>query len=94
MKMLMLIVNDQRKEELEILLQKSGVLGYTEIPGARGAGITGPRMGSAAFPRTSAVLFTLVDEETLASVKSNIDAYCQDCGERLKMAVWSLEESL
>lgn len=93
MKMLMLIVNDGRKEELEVLLERSGVDGYTEIPGVRGAGLTGPRMGSAAFPKTSAVLLTLVDEETLANVKRNIDAYCQDCGERLKMAVWGLEES-
>ncbi|MCC6130378.1 MAG: hypothetical protein IT186_10655 [Acidobacteria bacterium] len=93
MKMLMLIVSDEKKEELEVLLGRAGVAGYTEIPGARGAGVTGPRMGSAAFPKTSAVLFTLVDDETLARVKESVRAYCQDCGERLKMAVWALEES-
>jgi hypothetical protein len=94
MKMLMLIVANERKEELEILLRQSGVPGYTEIPGATGVGLTGPKLGSAAFPKTSAVLFTMVDDETLARVKKTIHEYCEECGERLKMAVWSLEQSI
>ncbi len=31
MKLLMLIVDEARKEELEVFLNRAGVLGYTEI---------------------------------------------------------------
>ena len=60
MKLLMLIVDEEKKEELEVFLNRAGVLGYTEIPHAVGVGSTGPRLGSRAFPKTSAVIFTVI----------------------------------
>ena len=92
MKLLMLIVDEDKKEELEVFLNRAGVLGYTELPRAIGVGTTGPRLGSRAFPRTSAVIFTVLADETLKQVSEEIRRYCQDCGERLKMIVWGVEE--
>ena len=60
MKLLMLIVDETRKEELEVFLNRAGVLGYTEIQHAVGFGSTGLRLGSRAFPKTSAVIFTVI----------------------------------
>jgi hypothetical protein len=95
MKLLMLIVDDTKKEELEVLLgQSEGVLGFTELPNAVGSGRTGPRFGSRAFPRTSAVIFTVVTEEARDRLAEEIRAYCRDCGEHLKMVSWSVEEVL
>ena len=92
MKLLMLIVDEEKKEQLEVFLNRAGVLGYTELPRAIGVGTTGPRLGSRAFPRTSAVIFTVLAEEALTQVTEEIRGYCQDCGERLKMIVWGVEE--
>lgn len=94
MKLLMLIVDEDRKEELEVFLQRAGVAGYTELPGALGIGATGQRLGSRAFPKTSAVIFTVVEPAMVDSLVRQAREYCADCGERLKAFVWNVEQVL
>ena len=91
MKLLMLIVDEARKEALEVFLNRAGVLGYTEIPHALGVGSTGPRLGSGAFPKTSAVIFTVVEATAVDALVRDLKAHCEDCGEKLKAVVWSVE---
>jgi hypothetical protein len=93
-KMLMLVVDGEKKEQLEVLLSRAGVDGYTEIPGAFGMGRTGLKLGSGAFPKTSAVIFSIVPDGVIAELTATIRAYCADCGERLKMVAWEVEEVL
>ncbi len=92
MKMVMIICDEQKKEELEVFLERSGVVGYTEISHAAGMGTTGPRLGSSAFPRTSAVVFTVLDEASLARLERGVDEFCANCGEKLKMIAWEVEQ--
>ena len=92
MKLLMLIVDADHKEQLEAFLNRAGVVGYTEVPRTLGVGATGPRLGSRAFPKTSAIIFTVLSAEALDQLSADIKAYCSDCGERLKMIVWGVEE--
>ena len=94
MKLVMIIVDGERKEELEAFLNRAGVLGYTEIPRTLGIGTTGPRLGSRAFPKTSAIIFTVIAAEALNALVEDIKAYCDGCDERLKMIVWGVEEVL
>lgn len=91
-KLLMLIIDEDRKEQLEVFLAHSGVSGYTELPRALGVGTTGPRLGSGAYPKTSAVIFTIVDANSLEKLVADLRTYCQECGERLRMMVWGVEE--
>ncbi len=63
--MLMIVVDEAKKEELEVFLNHSGVEGYTELSHAAGMGSTGPRLGSRAFPKSSAVVFSMVRPEAL-----------------------------
>jgi hypothetical protein len=91
MKLLMLIVDEARKEELEVFLNRAGVLGYTEIPHALGVGSTGPRLGSGTFPKTSAVIFTVVEAAAVDALVSELRAYCEDCGEKVKAVAWGVE---
>jgi hypothetical protein len=91
-KLLMLVVEESRKEEMEVFLDRAGVLGYTEIPHALGVGATGPRLGSRAFPKTSAVIFTVLEEGALDRVVEGIRGYCGECGDRLKMLVWDAQD--
>ncbi|MGD1149087.1 MAG: hypothetical protein ABR961_14180 [Thermoanaerobaculaceae bacterium] len=91
-KLLMLVVEESKKEQVEVFLDRAGVLGYTEIPHALGVGATGPRLGSRAFPKTSAVIFTVLEEDALQRVVDGIRAYCGECGERLKMLAWDAQD--
>ncbi len=91
MKILMLIVDDSKKEELEVFLDRSGLEGYTEITHAAGTGSTEPRLGSSAFPKTSAVIFTIVDEDELDRLRAGVDRFCAECGEELRMVAWDAQ---
>lgn len=92
LKMLLVIVEESHKEELETILHRVGASGYTEIPHALGVGMTGPRMGSRAFPKTSAVILAALEEGVLERLREEIHAFCQDCGERVKLIAWNAEE--
>ncbi len=92
MKLLMIVVDEAKKEELAVVLEEAGVVGYTEISRAVGMGLTGPRLGSRAFPRTSAVVFTILPPAALDALRERIRAFCAHCGERLKMVAWDVEE--
>ncbi len=93
MKLLMLIVDEDKKEELEVVLSHAdGVLGYTELPNAIGTGASGQRFGSRAFPKTSAVIFTVIAADAQDRLVSDIRNYCAECGEKLKMFSWGVEE--
>ena len=94
MRMLMLIVDDEKKETLEAFLSRAGVTGFTEIPQTVGTGTTGPRLGSSAFPRTSAIIFTILENSRLEQLTRDLKSYCAECGERLKMFGWDVEEVL
>lgn len=91
MKMILIVIDEAKKEELEVFLNRSGVVGYTELDRARGSGATGPRLGSAAFPRTSAVFFTFLEDDALDRLRSGVEEFCDACGERLKMFAWGAE---
>ncbi len=92
MKMLMIIIDEAKKEELEVFLNRSGVQGYTEISHAAGMGSSGPRLGSRAFPRTSAVVFTVLDQGALERLVAGVDEFCAACGEKLRMVSWDVEQ--
>lgn len=91
MKMLMIVVDDAKKEELGVFLNRSGVHGYTELSHAAGMGESGPRLGSRAFPRTSAVVFSVLDEAALERLMAGVDQFCASCGEKLRMVAWDVE---
>ena len=86
----MVLVDEERKEELEVVLRRAGVAGYSEIPHVTGVGTTGPRLGSGPFPRTSAVIFTLVDDAAVAPLAATLRERCHDCGERFKLVTWGV----
>jgi nitrogen regulatory protein PII len=90
MKMLMVIIDNRKKEELEIVLQRHGVNGFTEIPEVHGFGSTGLKMGSAAFPESSAIIFAVIDDETCCRVVETIKEFCAQCAEHIKLLHWDV----
>jgi uncharacterized protein YaaQ len=91
MKLLMIIVDSECKEELEVLLARREI-GYTEIPNTHGVGATGVRMGSAAFPKTSSMFVTVLPDEGVSELRDQITSYCNAGERKMKMFVWTAEE--
>ena len=92
MKLLMIIVESHCREELEVLLQREGITGYTEIPGTHGVGASGVRMGSSAHPTTSSIFFTVVEPDQVGSLKEALTSYCDACERNMRMIQWAVEE--
>jgi hypothetical protein len=94
MQMLMIIVEASHKEKLEAALSQRHVLGYTEIPTVYGAGSSGLRLGSGAFPESSSIIFTVVEEGKVDELLSAIDTSCADCRSAIRMIVWKVERMI
>jgi hypothetical protein len=92
MKLLMIIVDSECREELEVLLHRNHVTGYSEIPNAHGVGQSGVRMGSRAHPKTSSIFFTVLEETQVEPLKKNICDYCEACEKNMRMIQWTAEE--
>jgi hypothetical protein len=92
MKLLMIIVESHCREELEVLLQRKGITGYTEIPGTHGIGASGVRMGSSAHPETSSIFFTVVEDDQAAGLKETISSFCNASDRKMRMIQWGVEE--
>lgn len=92
MKLLMIIVDSECREELEVLFKHHDVTGYSEIPNAHGVGQTGVRMGSGAHPKTSSIFFTVVEPVKVLPLKEALCSYCDACDRDMKMIQWGVEE--
>ncbi len=90
MKLLMALIDEACKEELEVILTRAGVTGFTEIPHAVGMGTSGPRLGSAAFPKMSAVVLTFVEDGDAARVAEAVRDQCPAKG-RVHLITWGVE---
>ena len=64
---------------------------HRNLPGCRQWSLTGPRLGSSAFPKTSAVVFTILDDEALQGLREGVDRFCATCGEELRMISWDVD---
>jgi hypothetical protein len=88
MEMLLIIVESSVREELEVFLTREGVRGYSEIPEVHGVGSSGPRMGSAAYPGTSSMIFAMVEPSLISTLSARLKDYCSQCHERIHLAHW------
>lgn len=96
MKLLLLIYSGTDPERVAALLDRQPVDGYTELPDARGAGQTGRRFGTRAWPGRAAVFFTVVGEDLVPTVAAavQVEAEALPPGERLHLAVMPIEFTL
>ena len=94
MRMLMIIVESSHREKLEAALAEHRVHGFTEIPTAYGMGQSGLRLGSRAFPHTSSIVFTVIEEDEVEPLVRAIDAGCADCRAAMRILVWGIDRML
>lgn len=77
--MLMVVCSGESLERLRQIFEQHGVRGFTEIPGARGAGDTGLHLGTRAFPGSSSVIFTVVEEGTVEPLSRALADFSSEC---------------
>jgi hypothetical protein len=94
MRLLMIIVESRYKEKVAAALLEKKIAGYTEIPTVYGMGETGLRLGSRAFPQSSSILFTVVEEEDIEPLLAAIDEFCGDCRQAMRLLVWTIDRML
>jgi hypothetical protein len=92
-KLLLLIYAGSTPERVTALLDRHRVEGYTELPGALGAGQTGRRLGTRAWPGGNTVFFSLVPAEEERTVVRAVleESRTLPEGERLHVAVLPVE---
>ena len=93
MKMLMPIYSGSNPQRISSLLDEFCASGYTEFRNVHGAGATGRREGSRAWPGESTLFVSVVPEETASRLVSALKAEADRLspGERLHVAVLPTE---
>ena len=93
MMMLVVIYGGPRPELIPGMLDDHGVIGWTQLSNAHGAGRSGRREGSRAWPGESQVYFTVLAEDSVATLSTALRdmAGAAIPGERLHVAELPVE---
>jgi hypothetical protein len=94
MEMLVVFARAELREEIELLLTKHGVPGFTEIADAHGQSASGVRMGSAVHPKTSVVVMMVVETEMRKQIVDLMKEYQKECNCHVSCVYWPVESSL
>ncbi len=92
MKLLVLVVPREARDDVEAALEESGATGFTEVPGVYGEGATGPRFGSRSAPGVSDLIFVAIAEERLARVGEAVGALEKRLDRRLHAFSMPIEQ--
>ena len=93
MKMLLIVYSGPRAALVPELLERHHVDGWTEMPRAHGAGATGRREGTRAWPGDATVFFLLAPDERAREVMDAVGTCARECvsGERIHAALMPVE---
>ena len=94
MEMLVVFAKAELREEIEFVLAKQGVPGFTEIADAHGVGSSGTRMGSAVHPKTSVILMTVVETPMRQRIVEVLQAYTKVCNCHISCVYWPVEVAI
>jgi hypothetical protein len=92
-KLLLVIVPREARDDAEAAISRAGAEGFTEIPGVYGEGSSGPRFGSRTAPDVSDLVFAAVPEERLAALRDALRAVEARLGRRLRAFVLPIEQA-
>lgn len=94
MEMLVVFAKAELREEIELVLTKQGVPGFTEIADAHGVGTSGVRMGSAVHPKTSVILMSVVDSQLRQRIVDILRDYTRICNCHISCVYWPVVTAL
>ena len=91
MKLLMIVVDANHHEDVEKILDKHQVPGFSELPNVLGKGQTGRKLGSRAFPGSSTLYFTAVDGDLCRPLCSDLKALSEKAGKDEGLFAFTLD---
>jgi hypothetical protein len=94
MKMLVVVYGGPRPHLIPDLLDRLGVHGWTQLSNAHGAGSSGRREGTRAWPGDSQVIFSIVADESVGALMAALRGVAEraEPGERLHLAQLPVEQ--
>ena len=72
MKLVMILVDADRAPDVEGVLERRALPGYTEIPQVLGKGHTGRKLGTRAFPGATTLYFTIIPVAQVAGLAEEL----------------------
>jgi len=91
MKLLMIVVDSNHKDDVERILEDHQVPGFTELPNVLGKGQTGRKFGNRAFPGSSTLYFTAVDENICKTLCADLKDLNDRAGKEEGLFAFALE---
>lgn len=94
-KMVMIIMEEGLRDRVEEALEHAHVMGFSEIPEVLGEGRHGKRFGSRLHPGSNSVVFAVVEEDVVPTLKATLAALGAGTGQAtLHMVVLPVEDFL
>lgn len=93
MKLLLLVVPRELRDDAEAALEEAAGAGFTEIPGVYGEGSTGPRFGSRQAPGVSDLVFAALADGKLPAAREALAAAGARHGKPIRAFVLPVEEA-
>ena len=95
-KMVLIICPESRIDEVRELLDEHHLEGYTELDEVRGAGTTGKRLGTRAYPGSSCMVFVVVESSKVDGLLAALEEFCGRCAgaERVRVLVLPVERTI
>ena len=94
MKLLMIVVNSDHKDDVERILDAEAHAGYSEVPTVLGKGRTGKKKGNRAFPGSSTLYFTAIEGDTCEGLCDELKTLQNKAGPEEGLRVFTLEAEM
>ena len=92
MKLVVLVVPREARDDAEAALESVGAYGFTEVPSVYGEGTTGPRFGSRIAPGVSDLIFVAVEDARIGPVRDALASVERRLGRKLHAFLLPAEE--
>ncbi len=98
MKLIVIIFDQVVLDEVESILEQHDVKGFSQIPTVLGEGTTGKRLASRLHPGANSMIFSVVEDEQIDSIKSDLLQTCNanmanaNCAAPVHMVVLKVED--
>ncbi len=92
MKLAVLVVPREARDDAEAALESVGAFGFTEIPSVYGEGSTGARFGSRTAPGVSDLIFVAVEDSRVAPMRKALSSVEARLGRKLHAFLLPAEE--
>ena len=94
MRLLLIVVDSNHREDVEDILDEQAIAGYYEVPTVLGKGATGRKQGSRAFPGSSSLFFTAINPNQCESVCGALKALRDEAGREEGLRVFALDTEI